>query len=49
MKEKFADDDSNDQAINMVSDDSHLQRANSTGLKTTGQFVNSAFETPVDD
>ncbi len=38
-----------DKALSMIVDDPVARRANSTGLKTTGQFVNSAFEAPVDD
>ncbi len=43
------DDSSTSRAVNIMSGDSAAVRANSTGLKTTGQFVNSAFETPADD
>ena len=36
------DDSSTSNAINAFSDDPHEKRANSTGLKTTGQYVNAA-------
>jgi hypothetical protein len=54
-KAKFTDnvvegfDPNKDQALSMISDDPTARRANTTGLKSTPGFVNSAFETPAED
>lgn len=49
LNDPVFDDSSNAAAVNALSQDLNAKRANTTGLKTVGGFVNSAFDVPSED